>query len=117
MVVSVSVSSSASMSGDAVTDGEEPMMVDVFVLVVGVPPAGDGFTIVVLVSVAVPGDPAAGATVSVLSSQLARSAALAMMQKYFFIMRRGGPTWVKGESNGASRLALPAGDLRWRALC
>ena len=49
--------------------------------------AGDGFTIVVLVS---PGD-AAGVTVSVFCSHAARSAALARMQMYFFIS-----FWIEG---------------------
>ena len=92
--VSVSVSagveisvSSVSIAGDGASDGEVPIVVFVFVVVV--PVAGVGFTIVVLVSVFVPGDAAVGATVSVLCSQAARSAALARMQIYFFIIRMG----------------------------
>ncbi len=66
------------------------MPIVVFVFVVVVPEAGVGFTIVILVSVLVPGAAAVGATVSVLCSQAARSAALARMQIYFFIIRMGG---------------------------
>jgi len=54
------------------------------------PPAGEGFTIVVLFSVLVPGE-APGATVSTLCSQAAKSAALARMQMYFFIIIVGCP--------------------------
>lgn len=57
------------------------VLVVLVVVSVEVPPAGDGFTIVVLVS---PGE-AAGATVSVFCSHAAKSAALARMQIYFFI--------------------------------
>lgn len=49
--------------------------------------AGDGFTIVVLFSVfSGAGEAVAGATVSVFCSQAAKSAALARMQMYFFIV-------------------------------
>jgi hypothetical protein len=48
---------------------------------------GDGFTIVVLVWSGA-GDAAAGAVVSVRCSQAAKSAALARMQMYFFIIDR-----------------------------
>lgn len=64
-----------------------------------VPPAGEGFTIVVLVSV--PGDavgPAAGVT-SVCCSHAARRAALARIQMDFFIIRMGCPYRDKEESN------------------
>jgi hypothetical protein len=53
------------------------------------PPAGDGFTTVVLFSVFSAGE-AAGAVVSVRCSQAAKSAAPARMQMYFFIMLRIG---------------------------
>ncbi len=49
------------------------------------PPAGDGFTTVVLFSVFEGGAPAAGVTVSDFCSHAARRAALARMQMYFFI--------------------------------
>jgi len=48
------------------------------------PPAGDGFTTVVLVSV-FESAPAGGATTSVFCSHAVKSAALARMQMYFFI--------------------------------
>lgn len=73
------------------------VVVDVSVAldVVELPPAGEGFTIVVLVSVLVPGDAlAAGTTVSVRCSQAARSAALARMQRDFFIVIWDGRFWV-----------------------
>lgn len=58
------------------------------------PPAGDGFTTVVLFSVLEPGD-APGAVVSVFCSHATRSAAPARMQIYFFIMWLEDPQWVK----------------------
>lgn len=58
------------------------------------PPAGDGFTTVVLFSVLEPGD-ALGAVVSVFCSHATRSAAPARMQIYFFIMWLEDPQWVK----------------------
>jgi len=70
------------------------VVVEVLVFVVGdMPPAGDGFTMVVLYSVRVlgDGDATAGATVSVLCSHAARSEALARMQIYFFIVTMGEP--------------------------
>ena len=71
------------------------------------PPAGDGFTIVVLFSVAGAGEaPVVGVT-SVRCSQAPRSAALARMQIIFFIYRMGCPVWDKLESRRAARLALP----------
>ena len=55
------------------------------------PPAGEGFTIVVLFSVAGAGEaPVVGVT-SVRCSQPPRSAALARMQIIFFIFRMGCP--------------------------
>jgi hypothetical protein len=64
-------------------------LVVVVVVLSDVPPAGDGFTTVVLFSVLFSGaGEAAGAAVSVFCSQAARSAALARMQMYFFIMLR-----------------------------
>jgi hypothetical protein len=50
------------------------------------PPAGEGFTIVVLLS---PAGEAAGVTVSLFCSQATRSAAPARMQRYFFIVCKG----------------------------
>lgn len=98
--VSASVSAAASLSGvvsvpvagvvigagvDMMT-GEEVVDVSVELEVLELPPAGDGFTIVVLVSALAAGEaPAAGATVSVFCSQAAKSAALARMQMYFFM--------------------------------
>ena len=64
-------------------DGDEESIFVVFVSVLDVPRAGDGFTIVVLFSVFF--SAGAGATVSVFCSQAARSAAPARMQIYFFI--------------------------------
>ncbi len=84
MDMSVSASVSASMS-DVIESDSVPIGVIVFV-VLGVMPAGEGLTIVVLVSVLVPGDAVVGATVSVLCSHAARSEALARMQMYFFII-------------------------------
>lgn len=91
------------VDGDEAAAGEDPEVVEVLlVLVVFVlecvapPPAGEGFTIVVLCSVLVPGDePAAGATVSVFCSQAASSAALANKQMYFFIVWMGLPVRAK----------------------
>lgn len=75
-------------------DGDEPVAGLEVVLLVSfvvelldeelLPPAGDGFTTVVLFSVLLPGD-AAGVAVSVFCSHAAKSAALARMQMYFFI--------------------------------
>jgi hypothetical protein len=101
--VLVVVELSSVVPGDGALDvsslppGEAPPVASlVFVVLVLVleceldpPPAGDGFTIVVLCSVD-PGDPA-GVTVSVRCSQAARSAALARMQMYFFIDVCGCP--------------------------
>jgi hypothetical protein len=56
-----------------------------FVSVFSVFSAGDGFMIVVLLSVFSAGGLVAGATVSVFCSQAASSAATAKMQMYFFI--------------------------------
>jgi hypothetical protein len=57
------------------------------------PPAGEGFTIVVLFSVAAAGEapPVVGVT-TVRCSHAPRSAALARMQIIFFIIRMGCPT-------------------------
>jgi hypothetical protein len=85
-------------------DGEEPVAGLEVVLLVSfvvelldeeLPPAGDGFTTVVLFSVLPPGD-AAGVAVSVFCSHAAKSAALARMQMYFFIgFGCSCPHWVK----------------------
>jgi hypothetical protein len=72
-----------------------PVVVDVLELLEEPPPAGEGFTTVVLFSVLLPGD-AAGVAVSVFCSHAARSAALARMQMYFFIgFGCSCPSWVK----------------------
>jgi hypothetical protein len=68
--------------GVAVSFGVLVVVVVVVSLVAGV-----GFTIVVLVWSGA-GDAAAGAVVSVRCSQAAKSAALARMQMYFFIIVR-----------------------------
>ena len=70
------------------------------------PSAGDGFTIVVFdsfLSVV----PPAGVVTSVLCSQAAKSAALARMQIYFFIIRIGCLVWVKADSDQPHLPALP----------
>ena len=90
-------------------DGDEESMFVVFVSVLLVPPAGEGFTIVVLFSVFFSAG-AAGVTVSVFCSQAARSAAPARMQMYFFIFWMGFPLWVKAESNRNWCVALPVSE-------
>ncbi len=86
VVVSVSISVSTDVAGVAVAVVFVFVFVVVLVLVsVLLPPAGDGFTIVVLFSVFVPGD-APGAVVSMRCSHAPRSAALASMQIYFFMV-------------------------------
>lgn len=97
---------------EEVVDDVEPLagdeVVEVEVLLVlellDPPPAGEGFTIVVLLSAFAAGDaPAAGATVSVFCSHAARSAALARIPMYFFIVWMGLP--VSGYSLIRKRLA------------
>ena len=84
VVVLVEVSVSVLVPGeDSLVD--ECSLVVLLLLELAPPPAGEGFTIVVLLSDLVPGD-AAGAVVSTLCSHDARSAALAMMQMYFVIV-------------------------------
>jgi hypothetical protein len=80
VVVVVSVVVDVDASGVDVAAGVVVVVVVVLSEVLEV--AGDGLTIVVLLSGA---GEAAGATVSVFCSQAARSAALARMQMYFFI--------------------------------
>jgi hypothetical protein len=66
---------------------------------IGVLSAGDVVVVVVVVSdVAGEGDAAGAVVVSVRCSQAAKSAALARMQMYFFIMLRIGCAhiWAKG---------------------
>jgi hypothetical protein len=88
--VVVLVDDSVVVPGDEVVvvfvlvDGELVVVV-LLLLELEPPPAGEGFTTVVLFSVFEPGDPA-GATVSDFCSHDTRSAALAMMQRYFFII-------------------------------
>jgi predicted RNA-binding protein with TRAM domain len=75
-------------SVDVPPAGEAVVVVLVLVLVLEcecVPPAGDGFTMVVLFSVFVAGE-APGATVSTRCSHAPRSAALASMQIIFFMV-------------------------------
>lgn len=94
------VEDSVLVEGDEPPAGVEAEVLDVLlVLVVFVdecvelpPPAGEGFTIVVLCSVLFVGEPpAAGVTVSDFCSQAARSATLANAQMYFFIGLMGSP--------------------------
>jgi hypothetical protein len=82
VVVDVSVLLSPPL-GEAVVLEECSLVV--LVLVLEPPPAGEGFTIVVLFSVFVPGD--APGVVSTRCSHAPKSAALAMMQMYFVISR------------------------------
>ena len=65
--------------------GDEWLVVVLLLLELAPPPAGEGFTTVVLFSVLLPAGEPAGATVSVFCSHAARSAALARMQMYFVI--------------------------------
>lgn len=77
-------------------------------VVVAAVPAGEGFTIVVLLTVGA-GDVVVvvGAT-SVRCSQPARSAALARRQMVFFIVFVGfDPLWTNEESDEAHRPVLP----------
>lgn len=79
------------LAGEEPPAGVEVVEVDVLVelelLVLPLALAGEGFTIVVLLSAFAAGDaPAAGATVSVFCSHAARSAALARMQMYLVIV-------------------------------
>ena len=95
--------------GDDIVVAGVDVVVFMFVVVfVVLPAAGDGFTIVVLCSVA--GDaavPVVGWT-SVRCSQAPRRAALARMQIIFFIyIRLGCPLRDKLESRGLPLLALP----------
>ncbi len=81
--------------GVEVAAGVEGVLMVVLVSVFDV--AGVGFTIVVLFSVFSGAGEAAGAVVSVFCSQAAKSAALARMQMYFFIIFWiEGPYWAKG---------------------
>ena len=72
---------------DVVVSGVAVAVVVVVVLseLLDDPPAGDGFTTVVLFSVFSAGEAAGAVVVSVRCSQAAKSAALARMQIYFFI--------------------------------
>lgn len=90
--------------------GVEAVVVFVVLLVLELecvpPPAGEGFTIVVLFSVFFS---AAGVTVSVFCSQAAKSAALAKMQIYFFISMDGLPdVGLMPESERLRHPALPS---------
>jgi hypothetical protein len=90
------------VDGEEPPEGEEPVVVEVL-LVFDVleldelpPPAGEGFTIVVLLSAFAAGEaPVVGVTVSVFCSQAASSAALANTQMYFFIVWMGSPVRAK----------------------
>jgi hypothetical protein len=89
-------------------------VVVVFVLVVSFVFSVAGFTTVVLFSTFFSGAGevvVVGAT-TVLSSQPARSAALAKMQNSFFIGLIGCPSWDKAESNRANSSALPKCNFR-----
>jgi hypothetical protein len=72
--------------GVEVAAGLDSVVVVVVEVEVSVAGVAVGFTTVVLVSVLVSAGEAAGAAVSVFCSQAARSAALARMQIYFFIV-------------------------------
>ncbi|MFL6596219.1 MAG: hypothetical protein ACJ8HQ_12315 [Chthoniobacterales bacterium] len=65
-------------------EGVDVVVVVLLLLELEPPPAGEGFTTVVLFSVLLPGEPA-GVTVSDFCSHDTNSAALARMQMYFFI--------------------------------
>ena len=86
------------VSGGLVAAGVEVVVVFVVVLLSEeLEVAGDGFMTVVLFSVFSGAGDAAGAVVSVFCSQAAKSAALARMQMYFFIIFWiEGPYWAKG---------------------
>jgi hypothetical protein len=64
---------------------EVPFVVLLLLLELEPPPAGEGLTMVVLLSAFAPGE-APGVAVSTRCSQDARSAALAMMQIYLIIV-------------------------------
>ncbi len=81
-MVVVVVVESVMVSGVAVVSGDVVVVVVVLLLELCV---GDGFTIVVFVSVLVLGE-ASGVTVSVFCSQAARRAALARIEMYFFMI-------------------------------
>lgn len=99
------------VSGVAVAVEVPVVVVVLLLLELEPPPAGDGFTTVVLFSVLLPAGEPAGATVSVFCSHAARSAALAMMQIYFFIGLIGLPLTAKAESRQHLTPALPAVNL------
>ena len=94
VVVVVSVVVDVEVSGVALA----VVVVVVLSEVLDDPPAGDGFTTVVLFSVLFSAGEAAGAVVSVRCSQAAKSAAPARMQMYFFIIVKDwmGPYCAKG---------------------
>ena len=110
MVVEVLVELDPLAGVDAAA-GEDVVEVDVEVDLL-VPPAGEGFTIVVWLSALAGGAPAAGATVSVFCSHAAKSAALARMQMYFFILLDGRPVWIMVDSENGTYLALPRAILQ-----
>ena len=104
VVVVVSVVVDVEVSGVALA----VVVVVVLSEVLDDPPAGDGFTMVVLFSVFSAGE-AAGAVVSVRCSQAAKSAAPARMQMYFFIivkdwMRHIGPKAESGQGEFSALL-------------
>lgn len=72
------------VEGVEADEGVEVVVVVLLLLELEPPPAGEGFTTVVLFSVLLAGEPA-GVTVSDFCSHAANSAALARMQIYFFI--------------------------------
>ena len=87
--------------------GDDVVVLCVVLLLLDVlpPPAGEGFTIVVLCSVGEAAAPAAGVT-SVRCSQAPRSAALARMQIIFFIYEVGRPVTGQGGIAAALRSGL-----------
>ncbi len=83
--VDVLVLGDIAIAGVIVAIGVPAVVVVLLLLEWAPPPAGEGFTTVVLFSVLLPAGEPAGATVSLFCSHDARSAAPAMMQMYFFI--------------------------------
>ncbi|MEP6936716.1 MAG: hypothetical protein ABI871_01470 [Chthoniobacterales bacterium] len=92
--VVVLVDSLVLLEPDAGVEAGVDMVFVVELLELDPPPAGDGFTTVVLFSVFL--SAGAGAVLSVFCSHAARSAAPARMQIYFFIVWLEDPQWVKG---------------------
>ena len=102
VVVSGATVASGVAIGGAVAAGV--LVVVVVLVLLFILCVGEGFTIVVFVSVVV--GVASGAAVSVFCSQAARSAAPARMQMYFFIFCVGCPRGDMVESNRQDASAL-----------